>query len=394
MAPLRPPMNALQDLATQYRLPLMAQRLRDLALAAPAPTEPADPAAGRWARIARHGLTSAHLQELLTLFRDHPFERGLLAWDGLNASLLRDDELLRALRAASRPVTPLLTDRRRGHSITAPFERVMRAASLRWQGAGRRLLDEAIAADDFGALWLERGRLTPDDRARLLAHIARLDRAHLETTAQVGARLAFSLGERSAARLWVESMLDHDDERVIATHRQLGEGAPAGYVEARRALQRLDFDDATKHIARLAADSPEAIVTRGELASKRGEPTSDLEALRAINAAQPEWRYAARVLVTAVAAGGSPLDDLARFITSFGHDLELWLDLLRIGKPEHDWFPDLIAQLTGHLVASPHSRVLWTLVAALVDSAYEDERSTDELTARITEQSAQPLAGQ
>lgn len=388
-------MNALQELATQHRLPQMAQRLGDIALAAPAPIAAPDPAADRWTRFARYGLSSTHLNELLSLFRDHPFERGLLAWDGLNASLLRDDELLRALRAASRPVTPLLTDRRRGHSITAPFERVRHAASLRWQGAGRRLLDEAIAADDFGALWLERGRLTTDDRARLLGHIARLDRAHLETTAQVGARLAYSLGEQSAARLWIESMLDHDDERVIVTYRQLGNtSAPAGYVEARRALQRLDYDDAEKQIARLDASCPEATVTRAELAAKRGEAAPDLAALRAIQAAQPEWRYAARVLVVAVAADQSPLPELATFIASFGHDLELWLDLLRIGTPEHDWFPGLIAQLTGHLVAAPHSRVLWTLIAALVDSAHEDERTTDELTTRIAEQSAQPPPGQ
>ncbi len=228
-------MTALHELATDYRLPLLASRLATVQLPPPHPT--AQPLVDDlWIQIAQEGLSPANLSTLMTRYSDHPFERGLMAWDALTSSLLLDDGLLRSLRAAARPVAPLLGDRRRGHAVAAPFERVMRAAATRWQGATRILLDDAIAAFDFGAMWLERGRLTVEHRAGLLDHAERLDRAHLPTTAQVGARLASLLGERRGITVWVSSMLDLDDERALATARHLDGAVPRGWVEARRAL--------------------------------------------------------------------------------------------------------------------------------------------------------------
>ncbi len=381
-------MTALHELATDYRLPLLASRLATVQLPPPHPT--AQPLVDDlWIQIAQEGLSPANLSTLMTRYSDHPFERGLMAWDALTSSLLLDDGLLRSLRAAARPVAPLLGDRRRGHAVAAPFERVMRAAATRWQGATRILLDDAIAAFDFGAMWLERGRLTVEHRAGLLDHAERLDRAHLPTTAQVGARLASLLGERRGITVWVSSMLDLDDERALATARHLDGAVPRGWVEARRALSTLDLQAAEQHLPQIPETAIEATLVRADLGIKRGTRAVEQAQLDGLRLAQPMARYPARLVVASVALDGDPTDELDLFLRRFGHDAELWLDLLRLGSPELPWFDALLGRLSGDLLAAPHSRVLWTILAAIVDSAHEDEATTDELNGRFAEQITQ-----
>ncbi len=381
-------MNALAELALRFRLPKMAARLDALPFPLPRGRERKSAGDDRWARLAQQGLTPENLDELLVLFSDHPFERGLVAWDGLTASLITSEPLLANLRAAARPVSPLLADKRRGHAVEAPFERVMRAAALRWQGATRQLLDDAMSKQDFGALWLERARLGATERSGLLDYLAELERAHLPTTAQVGARLAFLLGERRAINLWVESMLDLDDERAPATARLGHSTLPRGYVETRRALSSMQLETAEAQLAAVDPTSHEATVLRAELGAKRGVRLVDQEQLAALSLERPRWRYAQRVLVCNRALEGDPLEELVNFIDQFGHDQELWLDLLRLGNPELPWWDELLALLMGQLVAAPHARELWTIVAAIIDSSAEDEATTTELNERFRQQTA------
>lgn len=154
--------------------------------------------------------------------------------------------------------------------------------------------------------------------------------------------------------------------------------APRGYVEARAALANLDLRLAEVLVGQVDAASLHGAVVRAELDCKRGAATVDRQRLVAALERHGNWRYLQRVLVAHRALDGDPLPALRAYLDRFGNALELWLDLLRLGAPEHPWFDDMLARLAGELAALPHLRVLWVIVAALADGD-ESTAASDEV---------------
>jgi hypothetical protein len=366
-------------------------------------------------QLVRRGLDPLLVKPLLAALENHPLERALVAWDALAGALLPEgDPFVEELRQAARPLKSVLPARGIDLKKISSQELIRRFS-------GSAQLDEASLVALLGGAYEHqlaafeelhrRGdEMVEDHRVHVaLRSLARvLQLAHLPSLAAVYFDyLSRALGHRKAAFDFCETLLDAELPQLIPADEIRGDDAPEWilkdaseyliyrtYVNYGHAADAWEVceQNRVQRPKNAPPPSPRLLVGRAHLANLLGKKASNA-GLDQICAADPAWRFAARVRVACAAAAstdaasGVPLQLLHDFIVGFGNDRRCWHEALDAAPPNAIWKRDgarLLGREAQHL---PHERAVWEVLAMFMANPATIQRVVDEIDAQLARQS-------
>jgi hypothetical protein len=368
-------------------------------------------------QLVRRGLDPILLRPLLLALENHPLERALVAWDALNGSLLADgDALVEELRQAARPLKAILAPR------GIDLRRITSQELIRRFSGSAQLGEAHIVALLGGAyehqlaayeeLHRRGDEMVGDRRVHISLHsLARVFQlAHLPSLASVYFDyLARSLGYRRAAFDFCETLLDAELPQHIPADAVRADDAPEWllkdtseyliyrtYVNYGHAADAWELCEQNRRDRPKAAPapSPRLLTVRAHLANLLGHPpTVAIAELERICAADPVWRFAARVRVAAAAAANrvpdslAPLQLLHDFVVGFGNDRRCWHEALDAAQVNAIWKRDSARLLGREALHLPHERTVWEVISMFMANPATIQRVVDEIDARLAGQS-------
>lgn len=400
---------SLSALARARGFARLAGALETRPLPAPTAQAPAQPDLGdqgddfvaTLGRMMRRGLEPACVVALLDAFAERPLERALVAWDALAGSLVGEDGYLERLRREARLARELLPPPgeqgiARGQ---APLPTLLQRGPL--VADAETLADRA---DEHDLAAVEALRLHGGPLADALREPARLEGARsfgrlvhlagLPTLASLHLQhLHDAFGHAPALDDLCEALLDAGAPSRLpplppadqagyrqplveyVTYRSAIASGRAGAahlgMKAARALREQMADPLTAH--------PLLRAVEADLGTRFGDDVVPLDALDALCAERPLWRYAQEVRCTAICVRGraDAPERLAEYVASFGGAAELWRQALAAGVR------GAAALLARELTDRPWDLAAWQGAAHHTG----DAAALDEVRARLRAQS-------
>jgi hypothetical protein len=418
-------MSDLATLAERLRFPTLAKQLRGAKLPPPAANDtvldksiPTEPVPAMQLMLRR-----AHDPRLVELMRrvyaDRPLERGLFAWDVLAGSIIESPELLATLRRDAIAVREVLPEPGERHSKLdriSSTELVDRMAVARFKDVSVEQLLEAAHRRDLGAMrelqkrgfdekMVSTGFLR--DSHRFAASIASM---HCPTLSSFYLDFIWrGLYYRPALADLCETYLDFGAvDSLPADEEILSDGSDAdidlmAYVDGRRAVARNKTKDKLKQYeasparldyskppAELAKTFPRSQLVEAEIFTRWDKTRVPAEVVAAILQTNPDWRYAARVLLGMIARfseSGSPVpfNTLDSFVKAYGNDFRAWYNFADYGPEGDQFYLQIFARLVRELTLLPHDQPVWVMMAMMTGEA-EDGPAVQEVYQRTEEQ--------
>jgi hypothetical protein len=373
---------------------------------------PVDAPEQLFAQLARRGFARDLVPRVRERFAGRPLERGLLAWDILNGTVMApaDEPLRRELLEEVARVRPILPPAGQKGISTARVTSQLLCAEL----AARELasadvgaLAEGVTGHVLGAFEELRRRgnaehLAPERLARTQAFAQKLQHAHCETLASFYFHYLWTaygwqpaLDDLSEALLDCGAVdrlpknldafaLDPDLPTYVATRAAtIGGRAAAFYDEkilsVRKSMKLFHIED-----QKLAQTSPRTRIAEVELCGGDHEVPFFDSVVDLIVEARPEWRYGARIRAWKHArrndARAQPL--LEDYLRRFGSDGDLFW-LVEDGTAE--WMIQLIARAAREAVELPHHAGAWAgLMRLVLDDALAQAALNVRLVAQCT----------
>jgi hypothetical protein len=365
-------------------------------------------------QMSRRGLHRDLVQPLLQYLAERPLERGLLAWDAISSTLVRDGGFLDELRAAAAPYKDVVPAPARSCiDLNAhPAESIIPGG---YEDKQELVLLALVNEHSLSALAELRRRKDPlVDKSGTHTSMQMVGRlwhlAHAPTLAAVYLDyLARALGFRAAARDLCEVMLDvAAAARLPENAVQPGDLPPelisdwAEYVTYRsyltavppQQLFELMEQNRKKRPPKMAAPSVQLQLVRAHVCAmlKKPGPLS-LEALDQICETHKSWRYASRVRVAVASQvmpprSPKPLAMVHHYVTGFGVDLHTLYEALMVGAADASWKQELLPMLVREAHGLPHEVGVWrAIIMMLAGDRASMSEAMQEITRRIEQQS-------
>jgi hypothetical protein len=109
-----------------------------------------------------------------------------------------------------------------------------------------------------------------------------------------------------------------------------------------------------------------------------------------LSRAAPEWRFAARVVVrVTLLTGRSPVEALDDYLTRFGNDEHVWLDVVSRAPDGATWAADVRSRALREAYVLPHDPDAWRAVGLVLGDPFASVVD-DEVAERLHMQSSIP----
>lgn len=369
---------------------------------ATAPLAATDDPAVALRQLARHGLASPASSAMTEVLRMRPAELALWSWDQLTGTIILDSARVDSLRTAARALRSILPPA--GERGVASTDASLTATAY---GGGDALL-EALSRFELGA-FEQVQQLRPDAKSLLeksgvltetRSFAGLLNLAHAPTLASFYFHYLWRrFQDADAWRAWCEVLFDAEAPERVAADATPAPNDPEflEYCMYRAAVARRDaleahlqLDTALATREQMGMPVPPALMlVRAELEARARGGEVPLDAVAAIVAAAPDWRYAARVHVTMLAArdpdGSRALAAARAYVTRFGNDFQFWYRALSVAPSSSSWRDELLRDFAAEALANPGDVEIWKSLAPMVSN--EPEALIAEVRARVTSQS-------